>query len=188
MSTVRDGNSTTAEQGEVVRFFPGQRESETILLVGHSAFTPPLIAIAVCIALIAISMVSLFGFFSLHPLALLIGSAWILCLLLTAAQSITELIRRNNTKFTLTQKHLYVQSGVTQRRNKTLLMGRIQDVVVEQGPLAMVFNYGNVRVETAGERGGLVLNDVPNPLGWRASILSAAAHAARGKGETTYAT
>ncbi len=181
MSDALGGNSTTAEQGEVVRFFPGQRESETILLEGHPAFTPPLIAIAACIALIAISIVAMFGFFSLHPLALLIGSAWILCLFLTAAQSITELIRRINTKFTLTQKNLYVQSGVMQRRNKTLLMGRIQDVVVEQGPLGIVFNYGNVRVETAGERGGLVLHDAPNPLGWRATILTAAACALRSR-------
>lgn len=184
MSDARGGNSTTAEQGEVVRFFPGRGESETTLLEGHPAFTPPLIAIAVCIALIAISIVSLFGFFSLHPLALLIGSAWILCLFLTVAQSITELIRRIHTKFTLTQKNLCVQSGVMQHRNKTLLMGRIQDVVVEQGPFGIIFNYGNVRVETAGERGGLVLNDVPNPPGWRTSILLAAAHATGGKGET----
>lgn len=181
MSDAPGGNSTTAEQGEVVRFFPGHREPETTLLEGRPSFTPPLIAMGSCLALIVLSIVAMFGFSSLHPLALLIGSAWIFCLLLLAAQSISESIRRVNTKFTLTQKNLYVQSGVMQRRNKTLLMGRIQDVVVEQGPLGMLFNFGNVRVETAGERGGLVLHDAPNPLSWRATILTAAAFALRSR-------
>lgn len=179
MSDALGGNSTTAEQGGVVRFFPEQREPETILLEGRPVFTPPLMAMALCFALIVLSIVAMFGFSSLHPLALLIGSAWVLCLFLLAAQSVSELIRRVNTKFTLTQKNLHAQSGVMQRRNKTLLMGRTQDVVVEQGPLGIVFNYGNVRVETAGERGGLVLHDAPNPLSWRAMILTAAAFALR---------
>lgn len=171
----------TAEQGEVVRFFPGQREPETTLLEGRPSLTPPLLAMAVCIALTGVSAVAVFGFFSWNLLALLIGSAWILCLLLLSAQSISELIRRVNTKFTLTQKNLYVQSGVMQRRNKTLLIGRIQDVVVEQGPVGILLNFGNVRVETAGERGGLVLHDAPNPLSWRATILTAAAFALRSR-------
>ncbi|HZQ05957.1 MAG TPA: PH domain-containing protein [Anaerolineae bacterium] len=181
MNSGHGGNSTAAEQGEVVRFFPGQRVSETILLEGHPVFTPPLIAMGSCLALIVLSIVAMFGFSSLHPLALLIGSAWVLCLFLLAAQSVSELIRRFNTKFTLTQKNVYVASGVMQRRNKTLIIGRIQDVVVEQGPLGIIFNYGNVRVETAGERGGLVLHDAPNPLSWRATILTAAAFALRSR-------
>jgi len=181
MSDALGGNSATAEQGGVVRFFPGHREPETTLLEGRPSLTPPLSAMAVGIALTGVSAVAVFGFFSWNLLALLIGSAWILCLLLLSAQSISELIRRANTKFTLTQKNLYMQSGVMQRRNKTLLIGRIQDVVVEQGPLGMLFNFGNVRVETAGERGGLVLHDAPNPLSWRATILTTAAFAQRSR-------
>lgn len=181
MSRTHGENPTKADQSEVLRFFPDQREPEIFLLEGRPSLLPPLLTIAVCTALVGISGIVVRIIFARNLFALLVGSVWMLCLLWLAVQGIVELGRRINTKFTLTQKNLFVQSGVLQRRNKTLLVGRIQDVVIEQEPLGLVFHYGKVRVETAGERGGLVLQDAPNPLKWRAAILMAAAAALRGR-------
>ncbi len=187
MNKARSENSTQGEQGEVKRFFPGQRDPETVLLEGRPSLMPPLLALAIITALVLISGVAAYVYFSWNILLLLMGIAWLICLVLLDGQGIVELIKRLNTKFVLTQKNLYVQSGIVQRRNRTLIVGRIQDVVVEQGPLGIALKYGNVRVETASERGELVLNDVSNPLGWRATILTVNAFATRGKDQTAYA-
>lgn len=181
MNAARRADFSGAEQGEVKRFFPRQQDPEAILLEGRPSFVPPLLAMAAIVVLMLISGIVAFVILSWGIWVLLMGIAWFLCLFLLAGQGGVELVKRLYTKFTLTQKNLYVQSGVMQRRNKTLIVWRIQDVVVEQGPLGMIFSYGIVRVETAGERGGLVLNDAPNPLGWRATILTAAAFALREK-------
>jgi uncharacterized membrane protein YdbT with pleckstrin-like domain len=187
MEDERREDSAKTEQGEVKRFFPGQRDPETILLEGRPSLMPLILAIAAIAALILVSGGTAFVYFSWNMLVLVMGIAWMICLLLLGGQCSVELIYRLNTKFVLTQKNLYAQSGVLRRRNRTLIVSRIQDVVVEQGPLGMAFKYGNVRVETAGERGELVLNDVPNPLGWRATILTVTAFATRGRDQTAYA-
>lgn len=170
------------QQSEVTRFYPGQHDAETILLEGHPSLTPSLLATAVLCIIATVSIIALLLFLpGLNTLFTLMGTAWLGCLVLIGAQGALELVARRNTKFVLTQKNLYIKCGVMRRWYTTLVVPRIQDVVVEQGPLGMVFRYGNVRVETAGERGGVVLADVPNPLAWRPLILFATAQATHGK-------
>lgn len=179
MDTARtDGQAV--EQTDVRRFYPGQQEAETILMEGHPSLVPSLVATALLCLFVTASILTLFLLQpGLNAVFNLMSAAWVGCLVLIGTQGALELVARINTRFVLTQRNLYLKRGVMRRWHKTLVVWRIQDVVVEQGPLGMLFQYGNVRVETAGEYGGAVLSDIPNPHAWRTHILLATAQAAQ---------
>ncbi len=96
------------------------------------------------------------------------------CLLVVLLQVVGELIARLNTSFKLTGQRLVLKRGVLRQQSKMLIVQRIQDVSIEQGILARAVGYGSVRVESAGQRGMVILTDVPRPQTWRDYILSAA--------------
>jgi membrane protein YdbS with pleckstrin-like domain len=179
MDTARtDGHAV--EQSGVQRIYPGKQEAEPILMEGHLSLMPSLVATALLCLFVTASILTLLLLQpGLNAIFNLMSAAWLGCLVLIGAQGALELVARLNTRFVLTQRNLYLKRGVMRRWHKTLAVWRIQDVVVEQGPLGMLFHYGNIRVDTVGERCGVVLADVPNPLVWRTCILLATAQAAQ---------
>jgi uncharacterized membrane protein YdbT with pleckstrin-like domain len=72
------------------------------------------------------------------------------------------LIGRLFTRYTLTSKHLVVKRGILSRSRKTIPIKCIQDVAVSQSFIERPFGIGDLVVESAGERGGAVLYDLPN--------------------------
>lgn len=154
------------------------------MIEGHPSLWPAALAGGVVLALLLLSIAA----WILTPrsarvpllpslpggLVLIFALAWLVCMLMVLFQVAGELIRRLNTSFRLTEKRLLLNRGVLQKSSKMLIVKRIQDVTVEQGLLARAVGYGSVRVESAGERGMVVLNDVPCPQIWRDYILGAA--------------
>ncbi len=58
-----------------------------------------------------------------------------------------------------------VQNNIFNRTVSEHLLNRIQDVSAnQQGLLQTFFNYGDVSVQTAGEQGFFVFDDVPQPF------------------------
>ena len=83
-------------------------------------------------------------------------------------------LRRLFTRYTLTSDHLVVKRGILSRSEKTIPIGRIQDVATKQSILERPFGIGDVVVETAGERGAAVLDDLPRCRAYSNAILRAA--------------
>jgi uncharacterized membrane protein YdbT with pleckstrin-like domain len=174
----------TSNHSPIERIPSAPNPIERVLIEGHPSLWPAALAGGLTLALLLLSiaawilttrsarvpmLLSLPG-----GLVLIFGLAWFVCLLMVLFQVAGELIRRLNTGFRLTEKRLLLNRGVLRRSSKMLIVRRIQDVTIEQGLLARAVGYGSLRVESAGERGMVVLNDVPHPQIWRDYILGAA--------------
>jgi len=143
------------------------------ILESRPSLFPPLAAMAAISGLFG--LLTLFTLiFSPKGFLFLILIAWLLCLAVLFLRALLDLAARGATLFVLKQDRLLVRQGLLRQRVKTLLTGRIQDVAVERGILARLAGYGNLRIESAGEHGLLVLPDVPNPQVWSEAILQAA--------------
>ncbi|HEX4774409.1 MAG TPA: hypothetical protein VH234_02745 [Candidatus Saccharimonadales bacterium] len=67
-----------------------------------------------------------------------------------------------------------IQSSLFHRESSQLSLGNLEDVTAEQnGILTHMFNYGLLRVETAGERSKFVFLYCPNPNYYAQQVLSA---------------
>ncbi|MCL5435690.1 MAG: PH domain-containing protein [Patescibacteria group bacterium] len=56
------------------------------------------------------------------------------------------------------------QKSLLQHKTSELNLDRFQDVSTEMnGPLPNLFNYGNVRVQTAGEMENFIFENIPDP-------------------------
>ena len=84
----------------------------------------------------------------------------VLMMLGFGARAFAILLRRLFTKHRLTADHLIVERGILARSEKTIPIGRIQDVATSQWVIERPFGIGDVVVETAGERGAVVLDDL----------------------------
>lgn len=67
------------------------------------------------------------------------------------------------------------QAGLFARDVSELELNRVQDVTVQaRGVFSTVFNYGNVQIQTAGEKLEFLFEQVPNPYATKDAIIKAA--------------
>ncbi len=66
------------------------------------------------------------------------------------------------------------QAGLFNRKVSELSMNNVEDVTAEQhGILPTLFNYGTIKIETAGEQNNFVFLFCPNPNAYAKAILDA---------------
>jgi uncharacterized membrane protein YdbT with pleckstrin-like domain len=80
--------------------------------------------------------------------AVLVFSAW-------------PVLRWRNTHFILTTHRVLLRTGVLSRLGRDIPLGRVNDVSFEHGLVERMLRCGTLTVESAGERGLVVLADVP---------------------------
>ncbi len=74
------------------------------------------------------------------------------------------------------------------KQSSQLSLGNLEDISAEQnGILTHMFNYGAVRVETAGERSKFFFNFCPNPNYYAQQILTARETFEQGKEANEFA-
>ncbi len=74
------------------------------------------------------------------------------------------------------------QASLFGKQSSQLSLGNLEDVTAEQnGPLMHMFNFGVLRVETAGERSKFVFPYCPNPNYYAQQILQARENFEQGK-------
>lgn len=67
-----------------------------------------------------------------------------------------------------------LQIGLFDRKVSELSLGNVEDVTAQQtGILPTMFNYGVIRIETAGEQNNFTFNYCPNPNAYAKAILDA---------------
>jgi membrane protein YdbS with pleckstrin-like domain len=62
---------------------------------------------------------------------------------------------------TLTNRRLITRSGIINRTGRDIPLRKINDVTINRGLLDRMLGCGTITVESAGERGQIVLHDVP---------------------------
>jgi uncharacterized membrane protein YdbT with pleckstrin-like domain len=83
-------------------------------------------------------------------------------------------LRLRFTKLTITGSKLRHETGILSRSTRSMELSRIQDVRVEQSMLQRMVGIGNIAVETAGETGRLLMENVDNPESIADYILESA--------------
>ncbi len=66
-----------------------------------------------------------------------------------------------NSTYTLTNRRIIIRTGVISRYGRDMPLSRINDVHFEHGIIDRMLGCGTLVVESAGERGQLVMTDVP---------------------------
>jgi len=71
-------------------------------------------------------------------------------------------LRWRTTTYELTTKRLRMREGIVTRRGRDIPLVRINDVSFEKGLLDRLLGAGRLVVESAGEHGQILLNDIPH--------------------------
>jgi uncharacterized membrane protein YdbT with pleckstrin-like domain len=71
-------------------------------------------------------------------------------------------LRWRTTTYQLTTRRLRMREGIVTRRGRDIPLVRINDVSFEKGILDRLLGAGRLVVESAGEHGQILLNDIPH--------------------------
>ncbi len=86
--------------------------------------------------------------------------------------TIYEFIQWQTTRFAITDQRVAYQSGIFRRRGVSIPLNRINNVNFEQSFIARMLNNGVVTIESAGETGDSVFENIPDPEHVRALIFA----------------
>jgi uncharacterized membrane protein YdbT with pleckstrin-like domain len=82
-------------------------------------------------------------------------------LAVVAAWTVWPVLRWAGTHVILTTHRVLIRTGVLSRSGRDVPLGRVNDVSFEHTLLERLLRSGTLTVESAGERGPIVLRDVP---------------------------
>jgi len=96
----------------------------------------------------------------------------ILAIVVLVLDLIYELVQWKTTKFAITDQRVAYQSGVVRRRGVSIPLNRINNVNFQQSMIARMLNNGVVTIESAGETGDSVFENIPDPERVRTLIFA----------------
>ncbi len=107
----------------------------------------------------------------LAGLALFVFSAYLLPLhysvlvssLLFLIPTLWHYLQWRRRRYFLTNHRLIREEGLLGREIRSMGLEKVQDVTVSYTLLGRLLRYGTLKVETAGEQGQMVLENIPNP-------------------------
>jgi len=96
----------------------------------------------------------------------------IIAVIVLVIDTIYEFVQWKTTRFAITNQRVAYQSGVARRKGVSIPLNRINNVNFEQSLIARMLNNGVVTIESAGETGDSVFENIPNPEHVRSLIFS----------------
>jgi uncharacterized membrane protein YdbT with pleckstrin-like domain len=94
-----------------------------------------------------------------QPLRLVVAALAVVLLMVLA---VGPFLRWLTTHYVVTNRRLVTRHGVVARSGRDVPLFRVTDITFEQALAQRVFRSGTLVVETSGERGAVVLVDVPH--------------------------
>lgn len=86
--------------------------------------------------------------------------------------AIYAFVQWQTTRFAVTDQRVAYQSGVMRRKGVSIPLNRINNVNFEQSMIARMLNNGVVTIESAGETGDSVFENIPDPENARTVIFN----------------
>ena len=77
--------------------------------------------------------------------------------------TIYEFAQWQTTRFAVTDQRVAYQSGLVRRKGVSIPLNRVNNVNSEQGVIARMLNNGTLTIESAGETGDSVFENIPDP-------------------------
>jgi uncharacterized membrane protein YdbT with pleckstrin-like domain len=84
--------------------------------------------------------------------------------------SVVPFLRWFATRYELTEQGLVIREGILSRSVRTIPIGRVNDASHAQRLIERMLGKGTLIVESGGERGRLVLKNVPEVDNWHQQI------------------
>ncbi len=81
---------------------------------------------------------------------------------LLVAFTVVPFLRWRTTLFVVTNRRVVVRTGVLARQGRDVPLSRINDITFSHSLFERILGCGTLVVESAGERGQVVLTEVPN--------------------------
>jgi uncharacterized membrane protein YdbT with pleckstrin-like domain len=101
-----------------------------------------------------------------------IGWITALAALVWVVNTVYEFVQWRTTRFAITDQRVAYQGGVIRRSGVSIPLNRINNVNFEQSVIARLTNNGIVTIESAGETGDSVFENIPNPEKVRTLIFA----------------
>ena len=101
-----------------------------------------------------------------------IGWITLIAFIVLLVNTIYEFVQWQTTRFAITDQRVAYQSGIFRRRGVSIPLNRINNVNFEQSFIARMLNNGIVTIESAGETGDSVFENIPDPEKVRALIFA----------------
>lgn len=114
------------------------------------------LALAVLVALAAIAGIVFIGNGTAREVIAGIGVVLIIVVLAL------PLIRWACTDYILTSRRFVLRTGILNRHGRDIPLNRVNDVSFDHGLLDRILGCGKLTVESAGERGQIVLKEIPH--------------------------
>jgi len=140
---------------------PSLTQDEHLVLLLHPHWKTLIRPFAVAVLVIAIALIAEVLIPSNSAAAverLVVAAVAILAVMLWL---IVPVLRWRTTTYELTTRRLRVRSGIVTRHGRDIPLARINDVSFEKGPLDRLLGSGRLVVESAGEHGQILLDDIP---------------------------
>ena len=140
---------------------PSLTQDEQLVLLLHPHWKTLIRPFAVAVLVIAVALIAEVLIPSNSAAAverLVVAAVAILAVMLWL---IVPVLRWRTTTYELTTRRLRVRSGIVTRHGRDIPLARINDVSFEKGPLDRLLGSGRLVVESAGEHGQILLNDIP---------------------------
>jgi len=133
-------------------------EQPVLLLHPHwKTLIRPFLLAAIVVAAALVAEV-LIGGKDASAVRLVVAAVAILVLMLWLA---VPVLRWRTTTYELTTKRLRMREGIVTRHGRDIPLVRINDISFEKGLLDRLLGAGRLVVESAGEHGQILLNDIP---------------------------
>jgi uncharacterized membrane protein YdbT with pleckstrin-like domain len=140
---------------------PTLTEDEHLVLRLHPHWKTLIRPVAVAVLVVAVALIAEVLIPSNSAAAverLVVAAVAILAVMLWL---IVPVLRWRTTTYELTTRRLRVRSGIVTRHGRDIPLARINDVSFEKGLLDRLLGSGRLVVESAGEHGQILLNDIP---------------------------
>jgi uncharacterized membrane protein YdbT with pleckstrin-like domain len=140
---------------------PSLTQDEHLVLLLHPHWKTLIRPFAVAVLVIAIALIAevLIPSNSAAPVERLVVAA--VAILAVMLGLIVPVLRWRTTTYELTTRRMRVRSGIVTRHGRDIPLARINDVSFEKGLLDRLLGSGRLVVESAGEHGQILLNDIP---------------------------
>lgn len=102
----------------------------------------------------------------------ILGWATLVAFIVLIVDVAFEFIQWQTTRFAVTSERVAYQSGIIRRRGVSIPLNRVNNVNFDQSMIARLLNNGVVTIESAGETGDSVFENIPNPEEVRTLIFA----------------
>jgi uncharacterized membrane protein YdbT with pleckstrin-like domain len=101
-----------------------------------------------------------------------IGWVTLVAFIILVVDLVFEFVQWQTTRFAVTDQRVAYQSGIVRRRGVSIPLNRVNNVNFDQSMIARILNNGVVTIESAGQTGDSVFENIPNPENVRTVIFA----------------